>query len=119
MSSCFSRSKVSAPLVTGQTSISSSLESMDSLLDQGQEPRIDDGAYRQVPAALVGYAFAFYRVLLRHQDGDRTGEGDIARGVDVVVGKRMTGGGNALRGDHVEKSLRIADPRYRVHFPVL
>src|SRR5258705_10989116 len=106
MSSCFSRSKVSGPLVTGQTSISSSLGSMDRLVDEGDERGVDDHAQRQVPEALIGECCAFYRVLLRHQDRERAGERYVVGDVDMVVGKGVLGGRDAKRGDHVEKAPR-------------
>src|SRR5207248_10653213 len=106
---------MSGPLVTGQTSISSSLVSMESFKNEFDKRGLDSRAHRQAPEPLVGECDAFYRVLFRHHDRTRVRERDIVARIQMVVGK-----GVALRFDaeflnQRKEALRMCDARDRVH----
>src|SRR5262245_22658788 len=107
MSSCFSRSSVSGPLVTGQTRISSSFGSTEGLHDAAYERRIDVRTDGQKPAALVRERLAFYRILLGHQDYSRPWQRKVAARKAMVIRKRVGRRRDTERTQVSEESLGI------------
>src|SRR5207248_5992933 len=105
---------MSGPLVTGQTSISSSLVSMESFENEFDKRGLDSRAHRQAPESLVGECDAFYRVLFRHQDRACGGERKIVARIKVVIGKRMALRFDAEFSKQRKKALGMRDASDRV-----
>src|SRR5438270_1477393 len=106
---------MSGPLVTGQTSISSSLLSMDSLKNEIDEGGIEPCAHRKEPEAFVGECRAFYRVLFGHQNCTRAGEVQVIRRKEMVIGERMALRIDAELAQRRKKALGMRNRRHRVH----
>src|SRR5215207_8237864 len=106
---------MSGPFVTGQTRISSSLVSTKLLLDTLDERRIDGGAHRQIPAALIGKSATFYRILLGHQHGGCGGQRELGGSEPMMIGIGVLDRIDAKRAQLREKSRRIADAGDGMH----
>src|SRR5436305_10869478 len=108
---------MSGPLVTGQTSISSSLLSMDFLEDEFDEGRIESRAHRQIPESVVGECDAFYRVLLGHQNRACAAEGDVLAREEMVIGERVTLRIDAKLAYQRKEAVGMRDAGHRVNVP--
>src|SRR5206468_13105655 len=106
---------MSGPLVTGQTSISSNLVSMDFPEDEFDEGRIESRAHRQIPESIVGECRAFYRVLLGHQNRARAGEVQVFAHEKMMIGEWMTLGIDAELTHQRKEALGMRDAGHRVN----
>src|ERR1043165_185101 len=67
------------------------------------------------PATLVGEGRAFYGIFLRHEDGKRIAEVEVARLERMMIGHRVLVDREPGVAQHVEESLRVADGRDGMH----
>src|SRR5687768_11309320 len=115
MSSWRSRSWISGPLVTGQTRISSSLASIESLQYQVDKRGGGHRADIEREKTRIGKPRAFYRVLRRHQDRLRVGEGEVGADECVVILERVRDRLDAQARNQIEEALRVRGAGHGVH----